>query len=98
MTEKPVKPAVTALPPSALFHFALSLDEYSATRAAVEYFANKLRNPRQKEIAQRALAKLDAPTGVSVPSETSAVESGAVTPAEAMPKGLNGMGKKSGNN
>jgi hypothetical protein len=65
--EKP-KPSVTPLPASALFHFAFPTREYAAIKAAVAYFAEKLRDPREKDIAQRALAMLESPTGLSLPS------------------------------
>jgi hypothetical protein len=65
--EKP-RPSITPLPASALFHFAFTLDEYAAIKAATAFFAEKLRDPREKDKAQRALAKLESPTGLSLPS------------------------------
>jgi hypothetical protein len=65
--DKP-RPSITPLPASALFHFAFPLREYAAIKAAVAFFAEKLRDPREKETAQRALAMLESPTGLSLPS------------------------------
>jgi hypothetical protein len=50
--DKP-RPSITPLPASALFHFAFPLREYAAIKAATAFFAEKLRDPKEKEVAQR---------------------------------------------
>lgn len=66
--EKP-KASILPLPASAHFHFALAQDEYVGVLSACQYFAKNLRNDHEKATMLRALAKLDRPTGISVPSE-----------------------------
>ena len=83
--EKP-RPSITPLPASALFHFAFPLREYAAIKAAVSFFAEKLRDPKEKETAQRALAMLESPTGLSLPSvegESAAAEGTKIAQAPA---------------
>ena len=99
--EKP-KPSITPLPASALFHFAFPLREYAAIKAAVAFFAEKLRDPKEKETAQRALAMLESPTGLSLPSVEGEQPEVASPAAAAKPdekraapkKGLAGLGGK----
>jgi len=69
---QPPKPSVTVIPQTARFHFAFTLEELSAIKAATAYFAAKLVRPDERERAQRALAVLDAPLGYDVPSELGA--------------------------
>jgi hypothetical protein len=100
--DKP-RPSITPLPASALFHFAFPLREYAAIKAATAFFAEKLRDPKEKEVAQRALAMLESPTGLSLPSvEGEGAGSEVVPPAapakpdekRVTPKGLAGLGGK----
>lgn len=70
----PKAPATRVIPSTALLHFAFSQREYAAVHAAVAYFAKKLRDPREKELAEQALARLMSPIGWSLPSEASTDE------------------------
>jgi hypothetical protein len=85
------------VPANALFHFALPQREYNAVLAAVQYFATKLQNPRERELAASALQWLQNINGMSLPSEAGGAGTEAETAeATAGPlKGLEGLkGKK----
>src|SRR5208282_1336484 len=86
---QPPKPSVTVIPQTARFHFAFTLEELSAIKAATAYFAAKLVRPDERERAQRALAVLDAPLGYDVPSELGAATGG----ARDAKRGLGALGK-----
>lgn len=77
--EKP-KASILPLPASAQFHFALAQDEYVGVLSACQYFAKNLRSDSEKATMLRALAKLDRPTGISVPSEAENEAKPAVLP------------------
>jgi hypothetical protein len=66
--QKPPVPT-RVVPANALFHFALPQREYSAVLAAVQYFATKLQNPRERDLAASALQWLQNINGMSLPSE-----------------------------
>ena len=88
------------VPANALFHFALPQKEYSAVLAAVQYFANKLQNPKERELAASALQWLQNISGMSLPSEQGAASQEPLTvnaaDAPAPPvKGLEGLKGKS---
>ena len=93
---QPPRPSVTPVPANALFHFCLAQDEYVGVLNAVQYFAKNLRNAREKEILQRALARLDHPTGLSVQSEedVTKAEPEIAKPVSASPMGLASLGAK----
>jgi len=76
------------VPANALFHFALPQKEYSAVLAAVQYFANKLQNPKERELAASALQWLQNISGMSLPSEQGAAGTEPEAAAGATPKGL----------
>jgi hypothetical protein len=82
------------VPANALFHFALPQREYSAVLAAVQYFATKLQNPRERDLAASALQWLQNINGMSLPSEGAATEpETALTdaPSAGPSKGLEGL-------
>lgn len=96
--EKP-KASILPLPASAQFHFALVQDEYVGVLSACQYFAKNLRSDHEKAVLLRALAKLDRPTGISVPSEAEVepkpVEPAVVQPTTKPKTGLAGLKKSS---
>ncbi len=88
------------VPANALFTFQLPQREYAAVLAAVQYFARKLQDPRERDLAVSALTWLQNISGMTLPSEAGAGEEPASAPAEVAnstpptgdpPKGLNGL-------
>jgi hypothetical protein len=84
------------VPANALFHFALPQREYSATLAAVQYFATKLQNPKERDLAVSALQWLQNINGMSLPSEAGTAGTEAETaltdgPSAGPSKGLEGL-------
>ena len=70
------KPAIASrvVPATALFHVApLTQQEFVAVQNAVGYFAKRLRDPRQRAIAESAAAKFEHPLGMELPSEGEAL-------------------------
>ena len=80
-------------------HFAFTQRQYAAILAATQYFARKLQDPKQRELALSALADLAAPTAFSLPSEQIVEEvapevmpaAAATTPDEGPPRGLDAL-------
>ena len=66
---EPKHPATRVVPEGALLHFAFTQRQYAAVLAATQYFARKLQDPKQRELALSALAVLATPTAFSLPSE-----------------------------
>lgn len=75
--EKPA-PAVRVIPEGALVHFALTQRQHAAVLAAIKYFAQKLVNPREREVAQSAWAAMSTITHFSLPSEVTVEEAAPV--------------------
>jgi len=66
--EQPPAP-VRVIPENALVHFALTQRQHAAVLAATKFFAMKLRDPHEREIAQSAWAAMSVITEFSLPSE-----------------------------
>lgn len=67
--DKPGLPT-RVVPASALFHVApLTQEEFIAVQNAIQYFARKLRDPKQRALAEAAAAKFEQPAGMELPSE-----------------------------
>lgn len=68
--DKPA-PITRVVPASALFHVApLTQGEFIAVQNAIQYFARKLRDPKQRMLAESAAAKFEHPLGMELPHET----------------------------
>ena len=67
--DKPSLPT-RVVPASALFHVApLTQEEFIAVQNAIQYFARRLRDVRQRGVAESAAAKFERPAGMELPSE-----------------------------
>lgn len=101
MQTPPVQTRV--VPANALFTFQLPQREYGAALAALQYFARKLQDPRERALAESALTWMQNISGMTLPSEAGVGEEPAsagaahqevansTPPTGDPPKGLNGL-------
>jgi hypothetical protein len=62
-------PATRVVPGTALVHFAVTQRQYAALLASIKYFASKLRDPKEREVAESAWRAISSITHFSLPSE-----------------------------
>ena len=63
-------PITRVVPASALFHVApLTQGEFIAVQNAIQYFAKRLRDSKQRALAESAAAKFEHPLGMELPGE-----------------------------
>ncbi len=80
MQTPPVQTRV--VPANALFTFQLPQREYGAALAALQYFARKLQDPRERALAESALTWMQNISGMTLPSEAGVGEEPPSAPQE----------------